>query len=318
MFTILSAGPTTIATHGGAETPRNAACVACTAEGLKLAMSVGRELDSRGLIPTTDAYGTALDDIVECTTCGHRQLARMPSEVELLELYVGARADHYVEEERGQRHTARAALLQIERHVPDRGRLLDLGCWVGFLLAEARDRGWEVTGVEPSVFAAAYAREVHGVEILEQDLLSADLPHAAFSAIVLGDVIEHLTDPLAALRHIASLLTPDGVLYMTVPDSGSPLARMMGRRWWSVIPTHVQYFSRHSLSLLMGRAGFDVLEITTAPKTFSVRYYLGRLTGYSPALAARLTRTFELLGLADRMWTPDFRDRMAVVGRPAR
>lgn len=289
-------------------------CCACGLGPLHLALKVGKELDSRGMTPTTDAFGAALDDIVECEACGHRQLERMPSDVELFALYVGARADHYVEETEGQRHTARASLEKIERWVDGR-RILDLGCWVGFLLAEARERGWHVTGVEPSEYAAAYAREEFGLAIHEQDLLTADLPSHAFDAVVLGDVIEHLTDPLGALEHIATLLAPGGVLYVTIPDSGSRLARRMGARWWSVIPTHVQYFSRASLALLLRRAGYEPLEITTAPKTFSVRYYIGRLSGYSRPIAGGLIRLLEVMGVADRLWTPDFRDRMAVVAR---
>ncbi len=289
-------------------------CSACGKGPLSLALRVGRDLDERGLIPTTDAYGTALDDIDECAACGHRQLAHMPSEDDLLTLYVGARADHYIEEARGQGVTARTSLDQIERHVRV-GRLLDLGCWVGFMLVEARGRGWDVTGVEPSAFAAAYARDRFNLDVLEQDLLAADLPEGAFDAIVLGDVIEHLTDPLAALRHIDTLLAPGGVLYLTLPDSGSRLARRLGARWWGVIPTHVQYFSRHSLSLLLERAGYGVLEVTTAPKTFTIRYYASRLSGYSPALARAIVKAFELIGFADGLWTPDFRDRMALVAR---
>lgn len=289
-------------------------CCACDGGPLRLKLRVARDLDEQGLIPTTDAFGSALDDIVECSACGHRQLAGMPSEDELLTLYVGARADHYIEEARGQGVTARTSLDHIERHVKA-GRLLDLGCWVGFMLVEARGRGWDVTGVEPSEFAAAYARDHFNLSVLEQDLLAADLPGGAFDAIVLGDVIEHLTDPLAALRHIASLLAPGGVLYLTLPDSGSRLARALGARWWGVIPTHVQYFSRHSLSLLLARAGYEVLDVTTAPKTFTIRYYAHRLGGYSPALARTVVRAFELIGFADGLWTPDFRDRMAFVAR---
>jgi SAM-dependent methyltransferase len=277
-------------------------------------LRVGTRLDERGLIPTTDAYGTALADIDECTACGHRQLTHMPSDIELLELYVDARADHYVGEPDGQRQTARAALATIERYVEGR-RLLDLGCWVGYLLAEARDRGWEVLGVEPSAFAAAHARDVFGLDIVEEDLLTARLPEGAFDAVVLGDVIEHLTHPLAALERIGGLLAPGGVIFLTAPDAGSRVARAMGKRWWSVIPTHVQYFSRHSLTLLLRRAGYDPLEVTTAPKTFSVRYYVSRVTGYSRPLAAVLVRACEMLGVADRLWAPDFRDRMAVVAR---
>ena len=99
---------------------------------------------------------------------------------------------------------------------------------------------------------------------------------------MLGDVIEHLPDPGAALDRIAALLRPGGILYLALPDAGSRLARLMGRRWWSVLPTHVQYFTRGSLATLLRRHGYDPLHVSTAPKTFSVRYYVWRLHGYSP------------------------------------
>ncbi len=131
--------------------------------------------------------------------------------------------------------------------------------------------------------------------------------------IVLGDVIEHLVDPLAALEHIATLLAPGGVLYMTLPDSGSWIARRLGARWWSVLPTHLQYFTRDSLRVLLERAGYETLEITTAPKTFTIRYYFSRLSGYSPLLARVMTRFFKLDRLRRRPVDADFYDRMAVI-----
>jgi hypothetical protein len=91
----------------------------------------------------------------------------------------------------------------------------------------------------------------------------------------------------------------------------------MGRRWWSVLPTHVQYFTRRSMATLLERHGYDVLEISTAPKAFSVRYYLERTGGYSRPLAGALVKGAEVVGLADRAWAPDFRDRMLVLARPA-
>jgi SAM-dependent methyltransferase len=300
---------------GGGDAVRT--CSACGSGGLQLHLRVRGDVGAQGLIPTTDAYGMALDDIVRCSACGHMQLARTPSDDELLPLYEEAEADHYIEEEAGQRATAAAALDLIEAHVA-RGRMLDLGCWVGFLLAEARDRGWDVTGVEPSAFASAFARERLGLPVLRSDLFAADLPAASFDAVVLGDVIEHLPDPGAALERIARLLKPEGVLYLALPDAGSALARRMGARWWSVIPTHVQYFTRGSLATLLRRRGYEPLRVATAPKTFSVRYYVWRLSGYSPPLARGLVSVAGAVGLADRPWTPDFRDRMAVVARAPR
>jgi SAM-dependent methyltransferase len=275
---------------------------------------VAGPVGSDGLIPSTDQFGTALGDIVQCPRCGHMQLSPMPSVELLAEAYADAASDDYVEEAVGQRATARRALERIEAHVRP-GRLLDLGCWVGFLMAEARDRGWEPLGVEPSSFAAAYARERLGLEVINQGVLEADLPSGAFSAIVLGDVIEHLTDPLAALERMRGLLVPGGLVSLALPDAGSRVARVLGRRWWSVIPTHVQYFTRGSITTLLGRAGFTVLEASTAPKAFTVGYYLGRIGGYSPPLGRALVHTAGALGVRDRLWAPDFRDRMAVVAR---
>jgi SAM-dependent methyltransferase len=237
---------------------------------------------------------------------------------ELLEHgYAAAQSDDYVGEEAGQRETARRALERIERHAP-RGALLDLGSWVGFLLAEARDRGWRrVVGVEPSEFASAFARERLGLdEVITADLFDAPLQAGTFDAITMGDVIEHLTEPADALSRIRSQLAPGGVLWLALPDAGSRVARALGRRWWSVLPTHVQYFTRTSLQVLLERSGFEQLEVTTAPKAFTVRYYLGRIGGYSPAAGRALVAAASAVHVADRMWAPDFRDRMAVIARP--
>jgi SAM-dependent methyltransferase len=243
------------------------------------------------------------------------QLAQFPTQEALESAYAEAESADYVEEEAGQRETARKTLERIERHTR-RGSLLDLGCWVGFLLDEARARGWSPVGVEPSTFACAFARERFGLDVRQGELMSTELEPGAFDAVVLGDVIEHLLDPGRALDHIAALMRPGGVIHLAVPDAGSRLARAMGARWWSVIPTHVQYFTRHSLTTLLARHGWTVLEMTTAPKAFTVRYYLGRLGGYNEALGRAVVAGAQSLGVADRMWAPDFRDRMAVVARP--
>jgi len=293
-------------------------CVACGSGGLREHLRVAGELGADGLIPTTDQYGTALADIVRCPACGHMQLSPMPVDAVLEQAYTDAASGDYVEEAAGQRETARRALERIERHAARTEQLLDLGCWVGFLLAEAQSRGWTATGVEPSTFASAFARDELGLDVRTEDLFTADLPSGTYDAVVLGDVIEHLPRPGEALDRIASLLAPGGVAWFALPDAGSALARGMGRRWWSVLPTHVQYFTRTSIRTLLRTHGWEVLEVTTAPKAFSVRYYLERLEGYSPAVSRAAVAAASRAGLADRMWAPDFRDRMQVVARPLR
>jgi hypothetical protein len=90
---------------------------------------------------------------------------------------------------------------------------------------------------------------------------------------------------------------------------------VLGRRWWSVLPTHVHYFTREGVGRLLRARGFEVLEVATAPKAFTVAYYLGRIGGYSPAAGRALAGAARRVGVAERQWAPDFRDRMAVIAR---
>jgi len=243
------------------------------------------------------------------------QLEPMPDDKVLGSGYSDAASDDYIEEETGQRATARRALERIEAHTPRRGTLLDLGCWVGFLLAEANARGWGAVGVEPSEFASAYARERLGLDVRTGELLSMPFEPDSFEAVVMGDVIEHLPVPAEALTRVRGLLSDGGVVWLALPDAGSAVARILGRRWWSVIPTHVQYFTRRSIAELLRRSGFEILDIGTAPKAFTVRYYLERVGGYSEAMCRLLVRAAQTAQLDERLWAPDFRDRMFVVAR---
>jgi SAM-dependent methyltransferase len=279
-------------------------CAACGSGQLLPGFRVAGEAND--LTPTTDQFGVALGDFVRCADCAHLQVDPMPARI----AYEDTASDDYEIEEEGQRATARATL----RLLGGPGRLLDLGCWVGFLASEAQRSGWQVTGVEPSRWAAERARS-RGVDVIEAPLLDAVLPEGGFDAITLGDVIEHFIDPGAALELMASLLAPGGLIWIATPDAGSRLARVLGPRWWSVIPTHVHLFTRRSLTRLLERHGFEVLALDTSPKTFSVEYYLNRLGGYWPPLARTLVTVARALRVAKRLWAPDFRDRMYVVAR---
>jgi SAM-dependent methyltransferase len=289
---------------------------ACGAPALVDHMRVRGNAGAAGLIPTSKEFGTALGDIVRCRACSHMQLDRFPTDAELEAAYADAVSDDYVVEEAGQRESFRRVLERIERFT-ERGSLLDVGCWVGFLLAEARDRGWrQCMGIEPSEFASDYARSRLGLDVRTEELLEAELTAGQFDAVVMGDVLEHLTRTSETLDRVRSLLRPGGVLCLELPDAGSRVARLLGPRWWSVIPTHVHYFTRHSARTMLARHGFTTLEIGTDPKAFTVRYYLDKLGGYSQPVADALVAVAERARLAGRMWTPDFRDRMVVIARP--
>jgi SAM-dependent methyltransferase len=290
-------------------------CAACGAGDLRPHLRVRGEAGAEGLIPTTKEFGTALGDIVVCGVCGHMQLDRFPTDAELDAAYAAAESDDYVEEEAGQRASFAGVLERIGRYSAS-GAILDVGCWVGFLLAEARDRGWDpCVGLEPSLYASAYARERLGLDVRTEDLFASELEPASFDVVFMGDVLEHLTRANAALERVRELLRGGGLIAVALPDAGSRVARALGARWWSVIPTHVHYFTRSSAATMLTRHSFRPLYVGTDPKSFTVRYYLDKGGGYLPGVSSALVSGAERIGVADRMWTPDFRDRMLMIAR---
>jgi len=267
--------------------------------------------DSDRFRPSASAYGTALAQVVRCRACGHGSLAVTPSDHEIASAYWDTADPSSLDEEEGRLETARRSLRDIERRVQP-GVVVDVGCWTGSFLVAARERGWDPVGLEPSAWASEVARQ-RGLPVQTSDLARASIEPQSCRLVVMADVLEHLLDPAAALSQARKLLEPRGCLYVTVPDAGSVVARFLGRRWWSVLPMHVQYFTRSSMCTLLGANGFQVVALSRHAKVFTARYYAGRLGGYSAAGARIATRVLERFGLADRLVAPDFRDRLAVV-----
>jgi SAM-dependent methyltransferase len=219
------------------------------------------------------------------------QQAELPEGGELHELYRSMADDAYLSEEAGRRETARRLLDLIARHVPA-GRLLDVGCGHGLLLDEARRRGYEVTGIELSTGAAAYARDVLKLDVLEEPLedFAAGQPDGAFQVIVLADVLEHLDDPVAALSACERLLAPGGMLCVITPDPSSATARLAGRRWWAYVPAHTFLLPRATLRELLEARGLVISEDIPFVRSFALRYWLGGLAERGGAVARALAR----------------------------
>ena len=95
--------------------------------------------------------------------------------------------------------------------------------------------------------------------------------------------------------------------------AGSAGARSPAGRWWSVLPMHVQYFTRASLARLLRDHGFDVRAMETHAEAFSVRYYAERAATLLPVGSEGAARAAAHLPGARRLVVPDFRDRVQVV-----
>ncbi|MBF0247646.1 MAG: methyltransferase domain-containing protein, partial [Alphaproteobacteria bacterium] len=101
-----------------------------------------------------------------------------------------------------------------------RGRLLDVGCGVGGFLDAMKAElpgGWELYGLEPSRNAHRQSTD-KGYAVANALLGSDGMPAGSFDAISMISVLEHTTDPMAALERIRELLAPHGVVFVEVPN----------------------------------------------------------------------------------------------------
>jgi len=137
-------------------------------------------------------------------------------------------------------------------------RVLEVGCYEGFLLALLAERGARCVGVEPCQAAAELGRRRFGVDIRTGLLEDVALEAGSFDLVILSHVAEHLRDPAAALARCRALLRAGGEIFLEVPNVLAPRARHVVDFFTF---DHLFNFSPRTLTRLGERAGFEVLEV---------------------------------------------------------
>lgn len=151
------------------------------------------------------------------------------------------------------------------------GRLLDVGCGEGFVLAYFAKLGWSVTGVDYSDYGIntfnpgvrTYFEKGDIYDKIDEKIASAE----EFDVLWLGNVLEHVLDPVALLTKLKTLLASNGSLVITVPNDGSKYQEMLfdqalvDRKWWVAYPDHLSYFNNVSLNNICISTGYKPYEI---------------------------------------------------------
>jgi len=139
------------------------------------------------------------------------------------------------------------------------GRILDVGCGLGFLLSALGEK-WQRHGVEVSEYAAAHASKwgtIHHGQLLE-----AGFDAEFFDVVVMHHVIEHMPDPIEQLCEVSRVLRPGGRLLFATPDFESGCARRFGDRYRLLHDTtHIRLFSADSAHRLLRDMGFVIDHI---------------------------------------------------------
>ncbi len=160
----------------------------------------------------------------------------------------------------------RAKIAEIRGH--DRpGRLLDVGCGEGFVLKAFSRDGWDVNGLDFSTAGVMGINPEVADRVEQGDIFTLLETWVASGrtcdVIWLGNVLEHVLDPLALLDRLRSLAKPDTVLVVTVPNDGTEYQESLlgngyvDHRFWIAIPEHLSYFTAESLRMTANARGWD-------------------------------------------------------------
>ena len=157
-----------------------------------------------------------------------------------------------------------ALLRAVTAELPDGGAVLDVGCASGGLLARLADRAGRREGIELDA-AAAEAAQAHADAIHQGAVDEVSVPEGCFDVVVLGDVLEHLVDPVPALARARQWLRPDGRLVVSLPNVAHWSVRLglLAGRWeyrdsGILDDTHLRFFTWDSGARLVQDAGFAI------------------------------------------------------------
>jgi SAM-dependent methyltransferase len=226
--------------------------------------------------------------IANCRNCGLWFVNPQPTVEELRQHYATYDSgDLWRDMEEGFNRKVRSFILKRKQS----GSVLDVGCGSGNFLRCMKDKGFLAFGIEPSVTGSEYARDALQIEIFHgmiHDFMKLNSVRR-FDVITLLNVLEHLANPVETMEQLGDILAPDGIVAIVVPDARfhdlvGRVRKMVGIAdpYWLEnapflsgfrVPDHLCSFQPRTISVLLRRAGYTVIQMRNAPVVFNPPFY---------------------------------------------
>ncbi len=156
-------------------------------------------------------------------------------------------------------------VVQLEKKMPQKGRLLDFACAAGYFFEQAQKRGWDAHGCDVGQWAgrAAEKRGLKNMHVGEIEELG--FPEEHFDVIYAAQVFEHLLNPLEDVEKLKRLLKPGGMLYIDVPNYNTlPIRWNKDDFMLNEPPQHINYFTPKTLRKLLVDSGMRSITLSSS------------------------------------------------------
>jgi 2-polyprenyl-3-methyl-5-hydroxy-6-metoxy-1,4-benzoquinol methylase len=205
--------------------------------------------------------------LVRCRQCTMIYANPVPGEFASGEYYDRTGTDYYLSPAKLESDYAVVRFereLRLFRKHCQGGAVLDVGCSSGAFLYQLNQRFpgcYRVLGTDVSGPPLDYA-ESRGVAVVRGNFPEQDFGGRQFDAVTFWAVLEHLAAPQQFLKKAASVLKPDGLCFVLVPNVRSLAARVLGARYRYIYPQHLNYFTKATLTKMV-EAQFSVIRLST-------------------------------------------------------
>jgi predicted TPR repeat methyltransferase len=140
--------------------------------------------------------------------------------------------------------------------------LFEVGCAYGFFLEIAKLYFASTRGIDLCESIIDHAQAQLGVQASSGNFIEIQPESNQVDVVCMWDTIEHLRSPEQFTAHAAKLLAPGGHLFLTTGDISSINAQLRKANWRLIHPpSHMHYFSRNSIRVLLESQGFEIREI---------------------------------------------------------
>ncbi len=221
--------------------------------------------DSREINPllTIKDFSVSKDEFVlwQCSACSLRFTQDVPDENNIGRYYKSPDYISHTNTDKGFINKTyqsvrnftlqQKAKLIISETKTVNGNLLDIGSGTGAFLHVMKNKGWNVTGVEPDEDARKLANKLYGFKIDEPASIE-NMPAASFDAITLWHVLEHVHQLHDYIEQLKRLLKQNGRIFIAVPNYQSRDSGIY-RSYWAAydVPRHLYHFSPKSIKTLV-------------------------------------------------------------------
>ncbi|MGB9200335.1 class I SAM-dependent methyltransferase [Methanobacterium sp.] len=238
---------------------------------------------------TSDEHcGKVIDEykditVIDCENCGYKHVFPIPEQHDLDKFY--EKEFRHVDSNYFKRleEDLEWLLMTYERYYDlfeqqcqgNSKKLLEIGSGSGHFLKCGKDRNWDVMGFEPSNISYDYSKTLD-VNVIHGNFdLEKAKEYGKYDVIFMRNVIEHISNPIAMLKDVKTLLNSNGLLFIVSPNDYNPLQDILKKKlgfdsFW-IAKEHINYFNFESMKNLLKK--LDLIVIKTSA-TFPMEFFL--------------------------------------------